>query len=113
MIDLTEENKELLYYCADNNAAIFNMNKALEEAIEFQEVIVKLQTKHPTNKKRPDPIEAYKEYGDVVYRGLIALMNIFPEDTVEDIQDNVRMHIQGKLGKLMEWRAKGHYKGGL
>lgn len=66
--------KNILEICASVNTKEYNFNKALEEAIEFQEVLVKLQTKHPDNPRRPKKEELIKEYGDLIYRGLIVLI---------------------------------------
>lgn len=101
----------LLSYLAHSNSDNFNYNKALEEAIEFQEVIVKMQTKIP--ERQPDPKELIKEYGDFVYRGLIAILTKFPEMTVKEAQQQVEKHIEMKLGRLEVYRKEGKYKGGL
>lgn len=109
---LTEEQTlEILTYCAEKNPAEFNFNKAIEEATEFVEVLVKLQTKH--NPKRPNEREALKEYGDLFYRGLIALKTIFPDKSFKEIEDDVDAHIAYKLNKLIEYKESGKYKGGL
>jgi hypothetical protein len=108
-----EELDEIIGFCVKENPAGFNMNKALEEAVEFQEVILKLQTKHPDNPKRPDKMEALKEFADLHYRGLIAIMTLFPEYNIDQIEDLMAEHEIMKLTKLIEYRKEGKYQGGL
>jgi hypothetical protein len=107
------ENYGILMFCATKNPPAFNYNKALEEAGEFSEVLIKLQTKHLENPKRPDKMEAIKEFGDLQYRGVIALMTLFPDKSVEEILTDVTEHIETKLGKLIQYRDEGKYHGGL
>lgn len=102
---------ELLHYLARNNSIQFNINKALEEAVEFQEVVIKLQTKHKD--KRPPMNEAIKEYGDFIYRGFVYLLSLFPEQSKEEIENAVEAHIDYKLKKLIKYKEEGKYKGGL
>lgn len=103
----------IFQFIAKNNDPSFNYNKALEEATEFMEVIIKLQTKSQTNPKRPDPIEAIKEYGDMCLRGFLALLTLFPEETEESMSTKVENHIKSKMENLAEWLDKGTYKNGL
>lgn len=112
MIRKTKTNIAVLEFCRANPAS-YNANKALEEAVEFQEVILKLQTKHDNNPKKPDPKEALKEYGDFLYRGLIELATLFPEKSYAEIRNEVSNHIDYKLNKLHGFKQKGQYKGGL
>lgn len=109
----TTQNEELMLFCAQNNEPSFNYNKAIEEAIEFVEVLIKLQTKHITNEKRPDPKEAIKEFGDLYYRGMIALKTLFIHKEFNTINNEVFEHIQMKLTKLQKYKEEGKYKGGL
>jgi len=105
-------NSDNLYmYMAQNNDPIFNYNKALEECVEFMEVIIKLQTKSKTNPKRPKASEAVGEFGDMVLRGVVALMTLFPED--EEIAEKIEDHISKKTQKLLGWLEKGTYVNGL
>lgn len=109
---ITEEQMfEILQYCAKTNTYTFNMNKALEECVEFQEVLLKLQTKSP--EKQPDKVEAIKEFGDLFYRGLIALMTIFPELSEDDIHTQMAEHIKIKLTTLHNYKKEAKYLGGL
>lgn len=105
--------EEVIEYCIANNPPEFNYNKAIEECIEFQEVLVKLQTKEITNPKRPSREDAIKEFGDLSYRGIIALGTLFPEKDLEEISDKIDEHIMSKLMKLKEYRSLGIYKKGL
>lgn len=111
MINLTGENKATLIYMAANNTESFNYNKALEEAVEFQEVILKLQTKQVD--KKPDKVEAFKEYGDLIYRGLVAIMTIYPNMTIDGILEIVKNHIDYKLDKLRDFADSEEYQGYL
>lgn len=104
---------EIIEYCAKNNKFGYNSDKAIEEAIEFAEVVVKLKTKHKDNPKRPDKEEALKEYGDFVYRGMIYLKSLFPEKSLDEISEDVSEHIYSKLDKLVQYKEQGKYKGGL
>lgn len=105
--------KDILDFCATNNSDSFNYNKAVEELIELQEVLVKRQTKHKYNPKRPDKQELIKEFGDVIYRNLIVLMQDFPELDTDTIMYHVQEYINYKLMKLEEYKKEGKYKGGL
>jgi len=113
MIKLTKENIEIISYMSVKNAVTYNLNKALEESIEFQEVIIKLQTKHSKNPKRPDPEDAIGEYGDQQYRGLVALMTLFPNKSLEEILEKVANHIDKKLSNLRKYKKENNYIGGL
>jgi hypothetical protein len=94
-----------------NNSQTYTMYKVFEEMAEFQEVLTKLQTKR--SDKKPPLEEAIKEYGDVVYRGLFALLALNPEASVEQITKAVETHISSKLIKLNECLTLGKYKGEL
>lgn len=104
---------EILEYCIGSNPPEFNFNKAIEECIEFQEILVKLQTKEITDPKRPSREDAIKEFGDLSYRGMIALGTLFPEKDIEELCDDIESHIMGKLEKLKEYKQLGIYKKGL
>ena len=103
----------LLQHCAKNNPAQFNRDKAVEEATEFIEAVTKRQTKHPDNPKRPEKIEILKEYGDFQYRGLILLIQEFPELTFNQILEKVEEHMTKKLTDLQRWKDEGKYNDGL
>lgn len=94
-----EELDEIIGFCVKENPPEFNMNKAIEECVEFQEVIIKLQTKHIDNPKRPNKMEAIKEFADLHYRGLIAIMTLFPELNIDQIEDLMAEHEISKLSK--------------
>lgn len=113
MIKFTDESMEMMQHCAASNPSYYNMNKALEECVEFQEVLIKLQTKHSSNPKRPDAGEAIKEYGDVIYRGLISLKTIFEDKELPEILEMVSAHINKKLTRLGTFRTAGTYQKGL
>ena len=106
-------NREIAEFCAQKNTFEYNADKAIEEAVEFMEVVVKLKTKHKDNPKRPDKIEAIKEYGDFIYRGLFYLMSLFPDKSMYDIMVEVEDHVMLKCNKLEQYRKEGKYKGGL
>lgn len=109
----SNDHQEIMEFCAKNNPSSYNYNKALEELIELQEVIVKMQTKHPSNPKAPDKKELIKEFGDVIYRCKIMLMDVFPDMTQQDLEKEVNEHISKKLTNLEKYKNKGTYKGGL
>lgn len=109
--EMVLEDRELLYdYMARNNTPAFNYNKALEECVEFMEVIIKLQTKSKTNPRRPKAEEAIGEYGDMVLRGIVALQTLFSEENVGALVED---HIEKKTEKLLGWLDKGTYVNGL
>lgn len=105
--------KEIIHFCATNNSVEFNTLKAIEEATEFNEALVKYQTKHPDNAKRPPKIEILKEYGDFMYRGMILIKQLFPELNNDQLEEALFAHVQYKLGKLISYKETGKYKGGL
>lgn len=113
MLKSIQKNEEILQFCSVNNSTAFNLFKAAEECIEFQEVLLKLETKAPENEKRPDVSEAIDEFGDVIYRGFIKLKELFPDLTSEVLLESIDNRIEYKLGKLIEYRNEGKYKGGL
>ena len=104
---------EIIDHCVEKNPPEYNIDKAMEECIEFQEVLIKLRTKNATNPRRPKEVEALKEFGDVIYRGIIALRTIFPDANLEDILLDVNEHINKKLSRLGEFKKEGKYAGGL
>lgn len=103
----------ILKFCAENNTKEFNSNKALEEASEFMEALLKYQTKHPDNPKRPSEEDILGEYADFIYRGKIVLLQLFPDLTNEQIDIKIKTHTDYKLNKLQEWKDSGMYKAGL
>lgn len=107
------KHKELIEHCSSKNTESFNCNKSLEEMTEFAEVVIKRQTKHPTNPKVPKKEEYIKEFGDVIYRGFVVLKQQFPELSVEEIFSHLNEHIDGKLTRLQKWKDEDKYKGGL
>lgn len=110
--ELSNEQVENLFnHLKNTNNYSFNMNKVVEECIEFSEVIVKLQTKRP--EKAPNKIEALKEYSDLMIRGMVALSCIFPEKTIDEITDDIGRCGMEKLSKLENWRKEQEYLGGL
>lgn len=104
---------DLMVFCAKNNAPEFNRSKALEEAAEFMEAVLKYQTKHPENPKRPEKTEMLKEYGDFLYRGFILLIQEFPELTLKELGDAIEKHVEEKLSKLESYKDAGKYTNGL
>lgn len=113
MITFTPDQQELLVHLRTTNKPTYNFNKATEECVEFMEVLIKLQTKGKANPKRPDKIESIKEYGDVIYRGLVALMTLYPDASPENLLGYVNAHIHEKLSKLQGYKELGSYDGGL
>jgi len=113
MIRNSEQNYEILRFMAENNPAVFNFNKALEEGGEFAEVLLKNQTKSDLNPRKPSITEAIKEYGDQQYRGFVALMTLFPEASIDSIELEISNHIDYKLNNLIKYRQEGKYHGGL
>lgn len=107
------EELEILHIVADTNTPEFNKDKALEEAAEFMEAVLKYNTKHKDNPKRPSKDDILKEYGDFIYRGLIYLKTLFPKETFDSINSKVDDHIVYKLEKLEQYYKEGKYKNGL
>lgn len=107
------DHEDIIEYCVQNNPVEFNFNKAMEEASEFLEALLKYQTKHPDNENRPKREHILKEYGDFVYRGVIAVRSLFKDLTSEQVDDKIEAHITKKLDKLIEWQKDNKYKGGL
>lgn len=104
---------KLLQYCATHNTFSFNMNKALEECVEFMEVLLKLQTKKKEGLKGITKDDAIKEFEDFRYRAEIALMSMFPELTRMEIVNIGYKHRLEKINKLKGYLKEGKYKGGL
>jgi len=104
---------DILNHCANNNTEEFNRNKAVEEATEFNEVVLKYVTKNPLNEKRPDKEEFIKEFGDFVYRGFIFLKQQFPELSNTNLIYKIKERIETKLDNLIDYNEKGKYEGGL
>jgi len=108
------ENKDLLFqYLAQSNDWSYNIDKAIEESLEFGECLVKIKTKNRNNPKRPDLNEAIKEYGDVMMRGLIALITLFPNHSPEDLTEEVFTHIDKKISNLYNHMINNDYELGL
>ena len=108
-----EEKQEIINHCASTNTEEFNFNKALEEIAEFQEVMTKLKTKHPDNPTKPKKDELIKEFGDLIYRGIVYLKQQFPDMSVIEIVEKVEARIEKKLSNLESWKAEGLYSSGL
>lgn len=113
MYEILAKHGKIIKHCAKKNPKEFNQNKALEEALEFSEALIKRSTKHPDNPKRPDREEFIKEYGDMVYRGMILLLSEFPEHDLEEMKFLVEDHIEMKLADLEQWKKEKKYTGGL
>lgn len=113
MINLDTKNTDLLKYLAYENKPSYNFNKALEECIEFQEVLIKLQTKPKDSEKRPPEAQLIEEFGDAIYRGLVVIMTTFPDTDIQTLVDQVEERIDYKLGRLQSHKSAGDYKGGL
>jgi hypothetical protein len=113
MINLKEENREIIRVMAVENSKSYNFNKALEECTEFAEVILKLQTKSSSNPKKPHLKEATKEFGDTVFRGLVALQTLNPDKSIDEILQDTSDHIDYKLSNLMRYYSENLYEGGI
>jgi hypothetical protein len=103
MIKIKDYQKKLLKICALENTKEFNFNKALEESSEFSEALLKYQTK----------ADILGEYSDFIYRGLISIKTLYPNLTLEEIEEKINNHILKKLEKMEEWERLGTYKNGL
>ena len=110
---MNEEYKDIINHCAATNTPEFNFNKVIEEIAEFQEVMAKIRTKASSNPAKPKREELVKEYGDLLYRGMIYLKGEFPELTLEEVVGKVQKRIDKKLTDLAEWHKENLYKGGL
>ena len=97
------ENKwKIIHRCAQDNDPEYNFHKIIEELAEFQEAIVKQKTKHPDNPDKPSKISMIKEFGDVIYRGIIYLHQEFPEMGLLELLRKVDERIDKKLSALEE-----------
>lgn len=85
---------------AESNDFNHNMLKAAEEATELSEVCLKMVNKGPDFK--PDPKEILEEYADVVYRGLIAVFTVFPDEDIDDLLGQVCDRMEHKLTQMIE-----------
>lgn len=110
---INTEDFDIIEHCIKTNTPEYNTMKALEECTEFMEVLIKLQTKNLSNLNRPDPRSLLKEFGDMMYRAIIAVGSVFPEEDVEDLLEEADMHIINKLNELEKYALAGKYKGGL
>lgn len=112
-LEILTKNKDLLEYMATQNTEIFNHLKALEEKDEYGEALVKFLTKSAKNPRRPAKDEILNEYGDLIYRGLVSLMRLYPELSIEVILSKVENHIEEKIEALRGWKSEGAYINGL
>ena len=110
-LDITQSN-ELFDYLINKNTKVYNINKALEEAVEFQEVLIKLQTKHKDNPKRPTEEDLVSEFADFILRGSVALA-ITTNLSVDDAMEKVCRYYDKKCLKLYGYLKEGKYKKGL
>ena len=107
------EKREIVDHCAENNKGEFNFEKMIEELAEFQEVTAKIRTKHPNNPDRPKRDEIVKEFGDLIYRGIIYIKCQFPDITLPELMDKIEARIHKKLTNLEEYKNLGRYNAGL
>ncbi len=105
-----KEKKEIIEHCANNNPSEFNLMKVLEEMAEFQEVATKLATKHPSNPDKPKKEELVKEFGDLIYRGIVYLKQQLPETSLKEIEEQLEARIVKKLSNLEKYKKQGLYK---
>lgn len=105
--------EDLFQYMAKNNTKEFNFNKAMEEATEFNEALLKFLTKHKDNPKKPTPDDILGEYADFMYRGIVAILVLFPELSPDEVGHLIDSHVEKKLTALAEWRESGKYDNGL
>lgn len=110
---ILKDKAEIIDFCAVKNTPEFNTIKVLEEIAEFQEVVTKIVTKHPNNPDKPQKEELIKEFGDLIYRGIVYLKQQFPNMSIKDIDDALQARIEKKLSKLEEYRKDELYKNGL
>lgn len=104
---------EIIEYCVRNNTPEYNQLKALEEATEFIDAVIKRITKHPDTGNQPSREDILGEYSDFIYRGYIYLKTLFPDTREEAIDRYIAEHIERKLDKLIEYKNEEKYKGGL
>lgn len=95
-----EERGAIINRCCEINDPEYNFHKIIEELAEFQEAIVKQKTKHPDNPDKPSKKSMIKEFGDVMYRGVIYLMQEFPDYTLEELLKEIEKRIDSKLEAL-------------
>lgn len=106
------ENK-VITYCLENNTIEYNLLKFIEECTEVNEVAVKLLTKNPAHDKYPDRIELIKELVDVMFRGNIAILSIFKDLTIEEIEEIKDNYYGGKMAKYLTFIKNRTYKTNL
>ena len=107
------ETADIIEFCAYTNKPSFNANKALEEATEFMEVLLKLQTKADSNPKKPTREQVLEEYSHTVLRGFIKVLELFPEYNLEQVDALISKEIEIKCADLIKWQKQGLYKKGL
>lgn len=107
------DNKEIVEHCVKTNTLEFNKDKALEEASEFMEAVLKFNTKQEDNPKRPTLQDIKGEYGDFIYRGFIYLMSLEPGTTIDNLIDEIGQHVEHKFEKLRKYQEEGKYINGL
>lgn len=100
----------MLMYMAQNNPKMFNLTKAAEEASEFADVLLKTVNKKP--EKAPDVQDVIDEFGDVFYRGIVALMTLTGK-SFEEVGDLVAARCDKKISRLHEFVKEDLYGGGL
>lgn len=109
-----EQESDLIDFMVETNKPEFNYNKAVEEATEFTDALVKHQTKHPDNPNRPKRKDVVNEYADFMYRGLLALLTLYKGEKNENqIGEMIEEHIRYKFSKLQSYKDKGLYINGL
>lgn len=114
--EIVQDNTELMRELAESNDHDYNLRKALEEAIEFSEVMVKMLNKSRDN--RPSMTDAVDEFGDVIVRGTIALMslqvNVLNEDAnITTVEEMLEERITKKLNRLRVYLKDGKYEKGV
>lgn len=111
------QRRELVEFMVRRNKAEFNHLKAVEEANEFAEALVKHMTKSVLNPKRPIAGDILNEFGDLILRGLVSLTTLFHttgvDVTLEDVIEGIELHIASKLERLEGWKKTGAYSNGL
>lgn len=108
-----ENHREIIQHCAENNTEDYNFTKLMEEMAEFQQVVAKIKSKNINNPDRPKKEEMIKEFGDVLYRGMIYLRSQFHDMMYTELLEKIDARVEKKLTSMESYKKLGQYKSGL
>lgn len=84
----------------------YNIDKAIEECVEFLEILIKTKTK--VLAKKPDKMALIDEFGDLMYRGMVAIQDVIfsDEDDFSKLDEAINARIAKKLKELYNYRLQ-------